>query len=108
MAVPGVVWGDIYDACLALAAEKGHADHFMGYKGAQVSFVGHGVGIEIDEYPFLARGFSDMALETGMVFAFEPKLVFPGIGAVGVENTFHLSDRGLEQLTFSNEDVVIL
>jgi Xaa-Pro dipeptidase len=108
IAVPGVVWGEIYDECHALAAEKGHADHFMGYKGAQVSFIGHGVGIEIDEYPFLARGFTEMALETGMVFAFEPKLVFPGVGAVGIENTFHLSESGLEQLTFSSEDIVIL
>lgn len=107
-AVPGAVWGEIYDACHAFAVEKGHSDHFMGYKGAQVSFIGHGVGIEIDEYPFLARGFSEMTLEAGMVFAFEPKLVYPGIGAVGIENTFHLSDSGLEQLTFSSEDIVVL
>jgi Xaa-Pro dipeptidase len=49
-----------------------------------------------------------MEMETGMVFAFEPKLVFPGIGAVGLENTFHLSASGLEQLTFSNEEIFIL
>ena len=108
LAVPGAVWGDIYDACLALAEERGHADNFMGYRGSQVSFIGHGVGIEIDEYPFLARGFSDMRLETGMVFAFEPKLVFPEMGAVGIENTFYLSENGLEQLTFSRESVVIV
>ncbi|MGA7828650.1 MAG: Xaa-Pro peptidase family protein [Geobacteraceae bacterium] len=107
-AVPGAVWGDLYDACLALAVKQGHAENFMGYRGAQVSFIGHGLGIEIDEYPFLARGFSDMFLDVGMVFAFEPKLVFPEIGAVGIENTFHLSENGLEQLTFSREDIVIL
>ncbi len=107
-AKPGVAWGDVYDACHALAVERGHADHFMGYRGSQVSFIGHGVGIEIDEYPFLARGFSDMCLEAGMVFAFEPKLVFPELGAVGIENTFHLSESGLEQLTFSSEKIVIL
>jgi Xaa-Pro dipeptidase len=106
--VPGAVWGDIYEACLALAVDKGHRDNFMGYKGSQVSFIGHGVGIEIDEYPFLARGFSEMVMEPGMVFAFEPKLVYPGTGAVGIENTFHLSENGLERLTFSNEDIVIL
>ncbi|MDD2321197.1 MAG: Xaa-Pro peptidase family protein [Geobacteraceae bacterium] len=108
MAAPGVVWGDIYDTCHALAVARGHVDHFMGYRGAQVSFIGHGVGIEIDEYPFLARGFSDMCLEAGMVFAFEPKLVFPELGAVGIENTFHLAESGLEQLTFSPESIVIL
>ncbi|RQW88228.1 MAG: aminopeptidase P family protein [Geobacter sp.] len=108
MALPGVAWGDIYEACLALAVAQGHADNFMGHRGSQVSFIGHGVGIEIDEYPFLARGFSDMDLEVGMVFAFEPKLVFPQAGAVGIENTFHLSENGLEQLTFSPESIVIL
>lgn len=107
-ALPGAVWGDIYDACLDLAVRQGHADHFMGYRGSQVTFIGHGVGIEIDEYPFLARGFGEMVLEVGMVFAFEPKLVFPEIGAVGIENTFHLSEAGIEQLTFSQENIVIL
>jgi len=108
LAKPGVVWGDIYDACLSVAVERGHADYFMGYKGSQVSFIGHGVGIEIDEYPFLARGFSGMTLEPGMVFAFEPKLVFPDIGAIGIENTFYLAETGLEQLTFSSEELMIL
>jgi len=101
-------WGDIYDDCLAMAAAQGHVDNFMGSKGAQVSFIGHGIGVEIDEFPFLARGFNDMRLETGMVFAFEPKLVFPGEGAVGIENTFYLSDHGLKKLTFSSEEIVIL
>ncbi|HTP66119.1 MAG TPA: Xaa-Pro peptidase family protein [Geobacteraceae bacterium] len=102
------VWGDIYDECLALAVRLGYGDYFMGYSGAQVSFIGHGIGIEIDEYPFLARGFTDMRLEPGMVFAFEPKVVFPGEGAVGVENTFHLSCDGLIQLTHTDQNLQIL
>ncbi len=101
-------WGVIYEECLALAVQMGYADHFMGFKGAQVSFIGHGIGIEIDEYPFLARGFMDSRLEPGMVFAFEPKLVFPGAGAVGIENTFYLTESGLKQLTFSDQELVIL
>jgi len=80
----------------------------MGYRGSQVSFIGHGIGIEIDEYPFIARGFGETPLEIGMAFAFEPKLVFPGEGAVGIENTFYLSHEGLKQLTFSDEQMVIL
>jgi len=101
-------WGEIHDESLALAAAMGYGDHFMGTRGAQVSFIGHGIGVEIDEYPFLARGFSDMRLEPGMVFAFEPKLVFPGEGAVGIENTFHVSESGVRQLTYSDETLVIL
>ncbi|HEU0264096.1 MAG TPA: Xaa-Pro peptidase family protein [Geobacterales bacterium] len=108
LAVQGATWGGIYDGCLKLACELGYQDHFMGAAGSQVSFIGHGIGIEIDEYPFIARGFSDQTLEPGMVFAFEPKVVFPGEGAVGIENTFYLSYEGLKQLTTSSEELVIL
>lgn len=101
-------WGAVYDDCLSLAVELGYADSFMGNKGAQVSFIGHGLGIEIDEFPFLAKGFHDMTLEPGMVFAFEPKVVFPGEGAIGIENTFYLTEEGLKQLTFSPQELVIL
>lgn len=106
---PGVPWGAVYDECLALAVQMGYADSFMGNRGAQVSFIGHGLGIEIDEYPFIARGFDDMAFEPGMVFAFEPKVVFPGEGAIGIENTFYISDEeGLKQLTHSDQELVVL
>lgn len=101
-------WGRIYEECLDLAVELGYAESFMGRKGAQVSFIGHGLGIEIDEYPFLAKGFNDMTLEPGMVFAFEPKVVFPGEGAIGIENTFYLTESGLKQLTFSDQKLIIL
>ncbi len=108
LAAGRATWGDIYDDCLAFAVEMGYEDSFMGNKGAQVSFIGHGIGIEIDEYPFLARGFNDMVLEPGMVFAFEPKVVFPGEGAVGIENTFHLTEKGLQQITYSSQELIIL
>jgi Xaa-Pro dipeptidase len=108
IARPGVSWGAIYDSCLQYACELGYEESFMGNRGAQVSFIGHGLGIEIDEYPFIARGFHDRLLEPGMVFAFEPKAVFPGLGAVGIENTFRVSDDGIKHITFSSEELVIL
>ena len=80
----------------------------MGAPGAQVSFIGHGIGLEIDEYPFIARGFMDQELKKNMVFAFEPKVVFPGRGAVGIENTFRVTDGGVEALTFSDESLVVI
>jgi len=108
IAVEGAAWGCIYEQCLALATEMGYADSFMGIRGSQVSFIGHGLGIEIDEYPFIAKGFREMVLETGMAFAFEPKLVFPGEGAIGIENTFYLSNEGLKQLTHSSEELICI
>jgi Xaa-Pro dipeptidase len=108
IAVVDTPWGEVYDRCLGLAVEMGYGDSFMGAQGSQVSFIGHGVGVEIDEYPFIARGFKDMTLQVGMVFAFEPKVVFPGEGAVGIENTFYISNDGLKQLTYSSEELVVL
>lgn len=108
MAREGTNLGDVYDACLALACKMGYADSFMGSAGSQVPFIGHGIGLEIDEYPFIARGVREHALEVGMVFAFEPKLVFPGEGAVGIEDTFYLSEQGLKRLTFSSQELVSL
>lgn len=109
VALPGTPWGHVYDVCRALAVELGYADSFMGAKGAQVSFIGHGIGIEIDEYPFIAKGFNEMVLEPGMVFAFEPKVVLPGEGAIGIENTFYISNyEGLKQLTISCQELISL
>ncbi|HAD03205.1 MAG: peptidase M24 [Desulfuromonadales bacterium GWC2_61_20] len=108
IARPGVAWGDIYDQCYQLACDLGYKEVFMGNPGAQVSFIGHGIGIEIDEYPFIARGFKDQVLEEFMVFAFEPKAVFAGLGAVGIENTFWLEQGGLKHITFTSEELVVL
>lgn len=108
IAIEGMAWGELYDRCHALACEMGYADSFMGAKGSQVSFIGHGLGVEIDEFPFIAKGFKDQTLQTGMAWAFEPKVVFPGEGAVGIENTFYLSHEGLKQLTHSDDALVVL
>jgi len=108
IALPGVAWGTVYDECHRMAVEMGYAEHFMGSSGAQVSFIGHGIGIEVDEYPFIARGFSDQLLEENMTFAFEPKAVYPGLGAVGVENTFWVAKDGLKHITFSSEELAVL
>jgi Xaa-Pro dipeptidase len=108
IARPGVTWGAVYDDCHRLACELGYADYFMGNKGAQVSFIGHGIGVEIDEYPFIARGFNDQVLQEDMTFAFEPKVVFAGLGAVGIENTFRLGSDGPKHITFSDQALAIL
>lgn len=105
---PGATWGCLYDECCRLATDLGYAEHFMGTVGNQVSFIGHGIGLEIDEYPFIARNMHDQRLEENMTFAFEPKAVFPGLGAVGIENTFVVTRDGLESLTLSDESLRIL
>jgi Xaa-Pro dipeptidase len=108
IARPGAVWGELYDECCRFAAGLGYAEHFMGTPAARVPFIGHGIGLEIDEYPFIARNMHDRVLEANMTFAFEPKAVFPGRGAVGIENTFVVTPDGLESLTISDETLRIL
>lgn len=108
LAGPGAGWSEIYTRCLERACDMGYGDHFMGSGGAQVRFIGHGIGIEVDEYPFIAQGFDDKALAPGMTFAFEPKAVFPGLGAVGVENTWYVADKGVKRLTYSRENLRVL
>jgi len=103
MVKPGVIWADVYKACHALAVELGHADRFMGAKGAQAGFIGHGLGIEIDELPIIAPSFDKDVFEPSMAFAFEPKAVFPGEGVVGIENTYVVHPNGVEKLTYSDE-----
>ncbi|MDF2722944.1 MAG: peptidase [Paenibacillus sp.] len=101
---PGTVCEQLYTAALELAKEAGLADHFMGFGSDQVKFLGHGIGLEIDELPVLARGFR-YPLEPGMVIAIEPKFTFPGRGVVGIENTYAITESGFELLTVSREGV---
>ena len=96
--VPGTPAVQLYLRGLELATEAGFGDHWMGHGPGRVRFVGHGVGLEINERPFLAQGFSD-PLAFGNVIAVEPKLVFPGLGAVGVENTYAVDRDGPIRLT---------
>ena len=76
-----------------MAQKAGFGDYFMGYGNSKVKFMGHGVGLELDELPVIAQGF-DFILEDNITLAIEPKFLFPKIGAVGVENTWS-SKEGL-------------
>jgi Xaa-Pro aminopeptidase len=104
---PGVAAGELYRQARELAAASGYEAAFMGADQERVRFVGHGVGLELDEFPFLAQG-QRLPLEAGMVIALEPKLIFPGKGAVGIENTHVITAGGLEQLTRHPEEIVVL
>jgi Xaa-Pro dipeptidase len=103
VARPGVPCRALYEAAVAVAERAGLAEHFMGHGPTRVRFAGHGVGLELDELPVIAA--NDMVLEPGMVFALEPKFVFPGLGAVGIENTWCVRPDGLERLTLSSEEL---
>lgn len=106
-AIPGTAAENLYELALEMAADHGLADNFMGAGSQRIRFVAHGIGLELDEFPFLARG-QKMPLETGMVIALEPKVIFPGKGVVGIENTHIVTENGLEQLGKYPENITIV
>jgi Xaa-Pro dipeptidase len=106
-AKPGVSCSDLYRLALKKAEKTGFGQYFNGYGEGRVRFVGHGLGLEIDEYPILAPRFSQR-LEPGMVIALEPMFVFPGKGIVGLEDDYVVTATGVERLTLTEQTVIKL
>lgn len=102
---PGIVPSQLWNQCVDLAVKSPWNNGFMGIGKNKVSFVGHGIGLAIDEYPALAKGF-DLPLEVGMVLAIEPKIGIPGIGMVGTENTFEVTHSGGKSITGNNYEII--
>lgn len=105
-AKPGTLGSKIYEMAYNIARKYHLQEYFMGYK-EQVSFIAHGVGLELNELPVIARGVN-MILEEGMVIALEPKFIFPNEGAVGIENTFVITSQGLKRLSQYPDEAVII
>ena len=103
---PGRPASALFQKAETMAAEAGLENHFMGYT-EKVSFIGHGVGLELDELPIIAQG-HDQPLQKGMVFALEPKFIFPGEGAIGIEDTFFVDSEGLTKLGSFSDQLQIL
>ena len=106
IAKPGTVCEDMYNKAIEIVTKTGFADYFMGVD-QKAKFIGHGIGLEINEMPVLAPRMKQ-ELEPGMVFALEPKIVLPGIGPVGIENSWAVTTDGLEKLTLCKEEIIEL
>ena len=106
LANPGTDCEDMYTKAIEIVTKAGFADYFMGVD-QKAKFIGHGIGLEINEIPALAPRMKQ-ELEPGMVFALEPKIVLPGIGPVGIENSWAVTTDGLEKLTLCKEEIIEL
>jgi Xaa-Pro dipeptidase len=102
---PGAIPSEIWKHCAGWAEREGFGEGFMGLAANKVAFVGHGIGLAIDEFPVLAEGF-DLPLEAGMVLAVEPKMGIEGTGMVGIEDTFEVTAEGGVSLTGSEYDII--
>jgi len=103
-AKPGAVCEDLYNTAIDIVTKAGFADYFMGV-GQKAKFIGHGIGLEINEAPVLAPRMKQ-ELEPGMVFALEPKIVLPGVGPLGIENSWVVTADGVEKLTLCKEEII--
>lgn len=104
---PGAIPSQIWQQARQQAAADGFEEGFMGLGGNKVQFLGHGIGLVIDEYPVLASRF-DAPLQEGMVLAIEPKIGIDGCGMVGAEDTFVVTPSGGQCITGSPQDIICI
>jgi Xaa-Pro aminopeptidase len=94
---PGAIPSEIH-ARMMQSLDAKFLENFMGFGNRRANFLGHGVGLQIDEPPVLAPGF-DQPLAEGMALALEPKKGIPGVGMVGTENTYLVTPAGGRSIT---------
>ncbi len=102
---PGTPCEFLYRHALERIKDSPYEANFMGVGQEKVHFLGHGVGLELDDLPVLAPGFK-IPLQPGMTVAVEPKIFFPGRGGVGVEDTYLITETGFEKLTLSPAEII--
>ncbi|MDL2225603.1 Xaa-Pro peptidase family protein [Eubacteriales bacterium OttesenSCG-928-M02] len=102
--VPGAIPSQIYEEIMEKIPQE-YRENFMGAKGNTVRFLGHGVGLHVDEMPVIAKGF-DVPLVENMTIALEPKIGLEGIGIVGVEETYVVTPDGGQCITGGNREII--
>jgi len=98
---------ELFEEGRRIAEKYGYSEYYLGYGPYKVKFLGHGVGLELSELPFIAEG-HDYPIEEGATLAIEPKMVFKGEGACGIENTFVFEDGKVRALTDNDESIIII
>jgi Xaa-Pro aminopeptidase len=106
-ALEGAASKELFHYSVELARSMGYGDNYLGYKKHQVRFLAHGIGIEIAEFPFITANHT-YPIEDGAVIAIEPKMVFPGKGACGIENTVLFEHGKYKVLTNIDENIIIV
>lgn len=104
--VPGATCEQMWQLSLDIVKKYQLEAYYMGIS-QQAKFVGHGIGMEINELPVLC-GRNPQPLEVGNTLALEPKFVIPGVGAVGTENSYIVQEGGMEKITFAPEEIIDL
>jgi Xaa-Pro dipeptidase len=106
MLKPGEIPSNIYNTIMS-SLDDDFLQNFMGFGNRRVKFLGHGIGLQVDELPVLAKGFDEPICE-GMAFAVEPKVGIKGIGMVGIENTFLVTPEGGRCITGNHPGLLLV
>lgn len=103
---PGRTVSELFNISFSEAERLGYAEQYLGPAGYKVSFIGHGIGLELTEHPVIARD-RDYVLEPGMVFSLEPKMVFDNEFSAGIESVFLVTETGHRMITRVPADIFI-
>lgn len=106
MLKPGAIPAEIYNKMINKLSPD-FLINFMGFGSRRVKFIGHGIGLNVDEYPVIAQGFCE-PLQEGMVIALEPKKGIEGVGMVGIENTFIVTPQGGKCITGDHPGLMLV
>jgi len=103
---PGVAVGELFSQAVLKAESIGYSDTFLGPVDYRVSFIGHGIGLEMVEPYIIAKGKDDL-LESGMVFAVEPKMTFENRFGAGIESVVLVTETGARLISRAPADVFV-
>lgn len=106
-AVPSLSADEVFNIAFEMVKDTEYEENFMGYGETKSPYIGHGVGLEIDELPIIGKELKT-PLKENMVFALEPKFVFPKLGTVGIENTFVVQEDGLDRITITDDNLKVI
>jgi Xaa-Pro aminopeptidase len=95
---PGMRLDELFRISTTKAKSLGYAEPYLGPPGYKVSFIGHGIGLELIEKPIISAK-SQVLLRTGMIFAIEPKLVYLDEFATGIESVFRVTETGYRMIS---------
>lgn len=97
---PGVTSASVDQSARRVIADKGYAEYF-------IHRLGHGMGLEIHEHPYVHEANQDK-LRAGMVFTIEPGIYLPGVGGVRIEDDVLVTENGCEVLTSFPKELTVI